>query len=263
MTEKPLLNHLLLAVEQAALHSAPFPHLLIRDIFPPSVYAALLKQMPPRAAFENTGNRQKKNVRVATKRYKYRLNDLWLPRLPAESRRLWQDIREALSSDALKEAVFTRLSGPLALRFGVAETETAGIPAFPLPELICDEDGYSITPHPDVDEKIATLQIALPQDDSQAHLGTELYARSRNPWHWLLAPRGFRQGARVPFLPNSAFAFCVLNLPAQKTWHGRSTVRSRGKDRFHLLHFWFQRKEKRNSFLSIAPTLPAVSLDGP
>ena len=121
------------------------------------------------------------------------------------------------------------------------------MPGFALPELFHESSGYRIKPHPDTRKKLVTMQIALPEDDNLTHMGTEFYRRSLRPGDWMREPRGFEVVKTMPFLPNTAYAFIVLNTMRLKSWHGRSTLTSASEVRNTLLNIWYQKAEHANT----------------
>jgi hypothetical protein len=90
------------------------------------------------------------------------------------------------------------------------------------------------------------MQISLATDTRHPHFGTEFYRRSFQPAHWLREPRGFEVVKTMPFLPNAAYAFVVLNSLSLKSWHGRSTLAESGVERNSILNIWYQRPEHAN-----------------
>ena len=103
-----------------------------------------------------------------------------------------------------------------------------------------------IKPHPDMRKKVVTMQIALPSDDGQKHLGTEFYRRSFNPLHLLREPRGFEVVKQPPFLPNVAYAFAVINALTLKSWHGRTTLGGQVGVRNTILNIWYAEAAQAN-----------------
>jgi len=93
------------------------------------------------------------------------------------------------------------------------------------------------------------MQIALPRDDSQRDLGTEFYRRSRNPLSLARPPRGFVVARLMAFLPNTAYAFAVLNTLRLKSWHGRSSIPASQGERNSLLNIWYEKAEDANTDL--------------
>ena len=90
------------------------------------------------------------------------------------------------------------------------------------PVLYKDSDGYQIKPHPDTRNKVVTMQLYCPKDESQADLGTTLYQASlkRHP----LIPD-------VPTLPELALTDegrQVLRATASTGDIGRSIVTTPG-----------------------------------
>ena len=88
------------------------------------------------------------------------------------------------------------------------------------------------------------MQFAFPSDHSLAGVGTEFYTRSVNPMHLLREPRGFSIAKTMPFLPNHAYAFSVLNDFGMKSWHGRSTIPPMDRVRNTLLHIWYSEADE-------------------
>ena len=118
--------------------------------------------------------------------------------------------------------MFNKLSIGLSARFKIPAGRAADVEAYPSPTLLCESAGYSIAPHPDTRKKVVTMQLALPETDAQRELGTALYRRCVTQLRHV--PRGFIKVKQFPFLPNSAYAFVVLNQLGCKSWHGRERL---------------------------------------
>jgi hypothetical protein len=50
----------------------------------------------------------------------------------------------------------------------------------------------------------------------------------------------------MPFLPNTAYAFVVLNTLTLRSWHGRTSIASDGGPRNSLLNIWYEKAEHSN-----------------
>jgi hypothetical protein len=143
------------------------------------------------------------------------------------------------------------------VRFGLPEFETSDMEAYALPELFREFSAYRIKPHPDTRRKIVTMQISLPQDNSQPEFGTEFYKRSLNPAHFLREPYGFQVVKCTPYVRNSAYAFTVLNKISWKSWHGRSTLPTSNVVRNTILNIWYLNQADANRDIYQKPTDPA------
>jgi len=219
-----ILEHFLAALDGVKVESVPFPHFFVRPFFPEDLYSELLASLP--ASDDYVAVDYNKHVGAAgqSNRQRFELARASLDRYPAKQRSILEATRSALASPELKKHVYGKLRSGLAYRFRGAENDVESIPGFALPELYRETSGYRIPPHPDTRKKIVTMQIALARDESQSHLGTEFYRRSLHPSAWTRDPKGFEIVKTMPFLPNAAYAFTVLNTIRVKSWHGRSSL---------------------------------------
>ena len=242
------LAHMVAAVAAARVESRPFPHFLVEGIFPHDLYDEMLASLPDVRLYEAFGY-EKHATNGASNRGKFALCNANLDQLLGRQRSLWLAVRDALGSRQFKAAVFERLAGGLAYRLGIAPEAAAATPGYPLPELFRETTGYTIKPHPDTRRKLVTMQIALPEDDRQRDIGTEFYRRSWNPLAMLREPRGFEVVNRVPFLPNVAYAFVVINSLWLKSWHGRTRLRGGVGARNTILNIWYAKAKDANADL--------------
>jgi hypothetical protein len=239
-------RHVLQAVENAPVYQDPFPHLLISGFFPSDTYDELLAQLPRQGAYDPFGYTKHADADGAPTRFRFQLLATHFSRLPESSQQFWLGIRDVMGCEELKRAVFRKLGGGLAFRYSVPEDRTADLPGFPEPTLLRETEGYRIAPHPDTRRKVVTMQVALPEDESQKDLGTEFYRRSVNPFSLLREPRGFDIVKQTPFLPNHAYAFTVLNTIRRRSWHGRTTLQAQSGVRNTLQNLWYEKPEFGN-----------------
>lgn len=257
-----IVRHIVAIVEQTPVKSDPFPHAFFEGIFPQDLYHSALTAWPAEEAFAAASRRHHVNEYGDSTRRRLNLVEKSLADLPHGPRRIWTTLRAAVGSPEVKRAVFEKLGSGLARRFGTSPADAAAFPAFPRGTLYCEKQGYRIAPHPDTREKIVTMQFAFPSDDRMKHVGTEFYSRSVNPLHWLREPRGFLIREAMPFLPNCAYAFSVLNTIGLKSWHGRCKIDAIDGDRNSLLHIWYATPDDSHSelegYLAPAPLCRAA-----
>jgi hypothetical protein len=243
------LGHMVMAAERAAASDDPFPHFLISGVFPADVYDELLAHLPEPALYKAFSYKKHATDEGGSNRGNLTLSEANLDRMPDRSRGLWLGVRDALGAPRFKDAVFRRLAPGLAYRMGVSDDEAARMPGYPMPQLFRETAGYTIAPHPDTRRKLVTMQVALPGDDSQRDLGTEFYRRSWNPMTQFREPRGFEIAKQPPFLPNSAYAFAVINTLRLKSWHGRSKLTGESGVRNSILNIWYAQPQDASADL--------------
>jgi hypothetical protein len=244
------LDHLAAAIGRTPLAIEPFPHFVVRGFFPADVYGALLDLRPAAGSYGDFSLEKHHNYDGASNRRHFRMLNAEFERLDGRRQSFWRTIRSIVGSPELKQLTFSKLAPALAFRYGIPQKKVADLPGFALPELFCESAGYVIKPHPDTRRKVVTMQIALPRDATQRELGTEFYRRSLNPLSYVHSPRGFVVTRTMEFLPNTAYAFAVLNTFRLKSWHGRSTIPPSEGERHSLLNIWYEKLEDANEELA-------------
>jgi len=219
------LAHMISRLKETEPQCDPYPHFWADHILPEDVYDRLLAELPESSQYTRGVENSK---------------------APEASKELWYGVRLALGSPELKRAVFTNLAAGFAHRFGMAEQDAPEIEAYPRPMLFQETGGYSIAPHPDTRRKLATVQFALTNDESQLNLGTSIYKLSAHPKHLLHEPRGFCEVKRHPFARNSVFAFAVVNTLSMRSWHGRAALPEGCGERNTLLHIYYAKAADAN-----------------
>lgn len=245
-----LVEHGLHVIEGTKAEDAPFPHLLLKGVFPAEVFQQLLDAYPPETCFAKANAKHHTNEYGGSTRQRMTLSEAGLNALSDQDHTLWATVRAAIGSQEFRDAIFAKLATGLCRRFKLSADKLSTIRAFPRGQLYSETDGYKILPHPDTREKIVTMQFAFPRDNSLESVGTEFYTRSLNPASFLREPRGFTVTKAMPFLPNHAYAFSVLNDFGMKSWHGRSTIPPMNGIRNSLLHIWFTEPDETDKELA-------------
>jgi len=192
-------------VESTPLESKPFDHVYLRDIFPSAYYATLLERLPATRRFREMRHRQAIRPDGSSARRKFYLFPEHVMMLPREQRAFWRPLARQLRSRELQDAFKRRFRSALERRFG---KPVEALSFYPVPMLLRDFGGYRIGIHGDSMRKAITVQLYLPRDDAQAHLGTLLHEG-----------RTGEAAARVlalQFLPATGYAFPVMR---HESWH--------------------------------------------
>jgi hypothetical protein len=214
------------SIESARKVEAPFYHLELAQVFPDDIYAAMLAAMPVAADYRPLNGRNKCNVRPdgTPTRVKIDLFPEYIRHFPAEKRAIWDLVGRTLCSQAVKEAFVRRLAPALARRFGPGFARTG---MYPIPVLTRDIPGYLITPHTDTRWKGITVQLYLPRDSSNTHIGTI--------FHEKLPDGSLPRRTQMRFAPNTGYAFAV----GDDTWHSADPVGPEVTTRDSILHTYF------------------------
>ena len=209
--ELPLSHeHLARVVEAAPLERKPFDHVYFREVFPPAFYATLRERLPATQRYREMRHRQAIRPDGRSARRKFYLFPEHVMLLPREQRAFWLPLARQLRSRELEQAFKRRFRGALERRFG---KRLEALSFYPVPMLLRDVGGYRIGIHGDSMRKAITVQLYLPQDDSQAHLGTLLHEGRTGEAAERIVP--------LQFLPATGYAFPVMR---HESWHSVAAV---------------------------------------
>ena len=221
-----LTEFLVNSIEMARASETPFYHLEFDRVFPDDIYAAMLREMPESTDYRALPGRGNVNIMDdgSATRIKIDLFPEYIRSLPDSKRAVWDMVGRALCSDEVRSAFVRRLAPALERRFGPGYRDVG---MFPIPMLTRDVPRYKITPHTDTKWKGITVQFYLPADDTTKHIGTIFHERR---------PDGSMPKVhKMPFLPNSGYAFAVGN----DSWHSADPVGPEVKTRDSILHTYF------------------------
>jgi len=214
------------AIEGGKAREKPFYHLEFDRIFPDDIYASMIRLMPIAADYRPLPGRKGGNLLPdgSSTRVKIDLFPEYTRHLPDEKRALWDLVGRALCSLPVQAAFVRRLKPGLERRFG---PRYADVGMYPIPVLTRDIPGYRIPPHTDTHWKGITVQLYLPPDATNAHIGTIFHD---------ILPDGSRPKAmQMQFAPNSGYAFAV----GDNTWHSADPVGAEVKTRDSILLTYF------------------------
>jgi hypothetical protein len=202
--ESALLNHLLGVVRAAPLRRTPFLHLYFEQVFPEDFYAELLAALPRAERFEPLYHKDALRPDGSTTRGTFTLDAAGLAELPEHARRTLEICRDAVGSEALRDALLARYGEVMRERFP-GQSEDPALEG--TVKLQRDEPGYRIGIHPDTSDKVVLLQLYLPPDDAHVEMGTALYRRQDD---------GFTKVDTLPFRRNSGYSFART----EESFHG-------------------------------------------
>ena len=216
-------EHVCSAIDNAPESNEPFAHLRLDGVFPADVYSRMLDLMPARQDYRAMSGRAKKAQTVEV-RTKLDLFPEWIRNLPAAKQDVWSEVGQALCSTQVRQAFMRRLAVGLEKRFGPGHES---VDTYPIPVLTRDVPGYKIKIHPDTRYKAMTVQLYLPRDRSIEHVGTVFHSRN--------ADGTYQVRAKMPFAPNSGYAFAV----GEDTYHSVDVVGPEVQTRDSILLTYF------------------------
>ena len=194
-------HHLTYKVANASVATFPYAHCYAPNIFPDDLYAELQRQLPDPEAMVSL--EEARNVKGYPERFVLELRPENLQVLPPEKRAFWHEFGKIMLSGRFKQAVLDKFAPFVTARL----KDTSSIRFHDEALLVQDITDYKIGPHTDSPLKVITMLFYLPNDNSQAHLGTSIFTpHDKNfrcgggphyPFHL------FDKMVTMPFVPNS------------------------------------------------------------
>lgn len=192
-------------VESSALDSVPFDHLYLEGVFSRETYGRLLEHLPETARYRELRHREAMRPDGRSARRKFYLFPEHIALLPPAQRTVWLEVSRVLRSAALQDAFKRKFRRALEARFS---RSIERLTFYPVPMLLRDLGGYRIGIHGDSVSKAITVQLYLPQDGSQAHLGTRFHEGRDG--------EAAQRIKTLAFQPAAGYAFPVVY---HATWH--------------------------------------------
>src|ERR1700730_12561289 len=224
---KKLIDFVVESTQRGRADDVPFHHLSLDRVFPDNFYAAMLQAMPAASDYRAMSGKTKvgssRPDRKPT-RTKIDLFPEYIRRSPPEKRAIWNVASRVRRSKGLETAFMERLAPGLERRCGANFTK---VRMYPVPILTRDIPGYRVFKHTDSLWKGITVQLYLPSDNSNTHIGTIFHEE---------LPEGSKpKRTQMPFATNTGYAFAVWN----DTWHSAKPVGPEVKTRDSILLTYF------------------------
>jgi hypothetical protein len=213
----------------------PFQHFYSDRIWPADIYHQILRLLPPHHVHRPMNIKEWVNAEGVSTRDRCFLPEI-LDQMDYERAGFWHQIWLALTADSLKCLIFGKFKKDIALRLKMPPDDVENVPAFVSFSLTRDIEDYRISPHPDGWPSVVTAQFYLPVDMSQRDLGTSFYAEVPLLQRPFLGR--YKEIKRLPFMPNSGYAFVVNDLPGHRSLHGRELIKPGAGVRNSILIRW-------------------------
>lgn len=195
----------------------PFEYFFPEGFFSAEFYRELLANLPA----DNAYRWGRSADPYEANRGNFLLGDpAYLAKLPSRQREIWSALAKWMLSDSFMRLFLSKFAPQLAER---ARKD-------PPPAYVCevklnrDKENYALRPHTDSPDRIATLMVYLPKDNSLENHGTAIYAPKeagvrcaglrRHPFS------NFNLVTKAKFVPNAGMAF----LKSDVSFHGVEKV---------------------------------------
>ena len=218
-------------VANAPVNVYPFPHIYVRDVFPPDYYNQIREHLPPAAVYRDLKALNRVGAGYPDTRLVMVVTPENVQALAEPVRSFWDELARWLLG-GFGRTVLSKFAPFLDQRFGDSRTMQFYDEAL----IVQDYSTYSLGPHTDSPSKVLSFLFYLPADDSLAHLGTSIYVPKDPAFTCHGGPHhpfdGFQRMVTMPYLPNTLFAF----VKTYNSFHGVEPIREAGIRRDLLLY---------------------------
>lgn len=239
---KRLVKHWQSEFARLPVFEDPVQHFYCDQVWPDDVYDEMLRLLPPHGVYKPMNIKVWVNAEGISTRDRCFLPEI-LDHLDKKRAAFWRQIWLAMTANSVKRLLFGKFRKDIALRLSMSPDGVESVPAYVSFSFTRDIEDYRISPHPDGWPSVVTAQFYLPMDTSQEDLGTSFYAEA--PWLQRLFLGRYREIKRMPFLPNSGYAFVVNDLPGHRSLHGRELIKPGAGVRHTILIRWTAEEKLR------------------
>jgi hypothetical protein len=224
--------HVLYKVANAPVNLFPYPHIYVRDVFPPDFYSQLREHLPPAAVYKDLKAMNRVGAGYPDSRLVMVVNPENIHALTEPFRSFWDGLARWLLGGWFGQTVLAKFGQFLDRRLG----DSRAMQYYDEAMIVQDYTTYALRPHTDTPRKVLSFLFYLPPDDSLAHLGTSIYV-PKDPNFTCQGTTNhpferFERMATMPYLPNSLFAF----VKTHNSFHGVEPIRETGIRRDLLLY---------------------------
>jgi hypothetical protein len=246
--------HVLYQIANAPIREFPYPHILVREVFPPDFYRELRANLPEKSALKTLGALGRVHGTDYPARLVMPLTPEALAALPAAQRAFWERVGNWILAGGFGQIMIAKFAAYLQRRF--ADLSKVDFTDEVL--IVRDSTAYALGPHTDARQKVLSFLFYLPVDDSQAHLGTSIYLPNDPRFRCEGGPHhdfgNFRRVLTMPYVPNTLFAF----MKTSNSFHGVEPIREQGVRRDLMLYDIRLKAPSQPAKAAAAEAAPAV-----
>lgn len=224
--------HVLYQIANAPMRMFPFPHLYVRDVFPPEFYREIRERLPSKEAFKSLRALGRVGIDYPESRLVLPMTPRDLGAVAEPLRGFWSRLAGWMLGGSFGQVMIGKFGEFVQQRLG----EIAQLRFHDEALLVQDYTTYALGPHTDAPTKVLSFLFYLPADDSRPHLGTSLYVPKDPAFLCAGGPHHpfelFRLVRTMPYLPNTMFAF----LKSANSFHGVEPITDAAVRRDLLLY---------------------------
>jgi hypothetical protein len=191
---------MLYQIANADIRFYPWTHVIFDTIFCDVHYEQIISMLPEESSLTNIKEITHHGDYYSNNRYV--LNDFSL--LDENKNKFFNELREMFLDGKLKSLLLNKFNSLIVNRIG--EKNINNVEFYDTFQLTFDKKSYYLAPHPDIFNKVLTIIINLPKDNSNENMGTVMYG-SKN-WSDIIYKSKYRT--------NSGFAV----FRSDDSWHG-------------------------------------------
>lgn len=225
-------HYLTYQIVNAPVRSYPYPHIYVKEVFPPDFYSRILQHLPPAELMSSIKQVREVGAGYSEQRFVLPLAPAFVEPLPEPYRGFWRETATWLLAARFTRVILSKFWPHLERRFSSQEQQAFYNEAM----LVEDRTRYSLGPHTDSPLKVLTFLFYLSGGDSRSHFGTSIYV-PRDPE--FRCPGGphypfdrFERVFTIPYRANTLFAF----MKTDNSFHGVEPIQDEDCRRHLLLY---------------------------